>query len=111
MKIERRNLEDFPSKFAVKPRPVLNPLIINQLENRRNFSKIVKIFYHFHTATILYFYAIFGADTVGADTIGADASERRGNFLYRHTSGGCLVTPTLGSVGSYRRGNLKIGGF
>ena len=67
MKIERRNLEDFPSKFAVKPRPVLNTLIINQLENCRKFCKFVKIFYHFRTATILYFYAIFGADTVGAE--------------------------------------------
>ncbi len=67
MKIERRNLEDFPSKFAVKPRPVLNTLIINQLENYPKICKIVKIFYHFRTATILYFYAIIEADDIGAE--------------------------------------------
>ena len=50
------------------------------------------------TSPQLYIYAIFeadiigadtvGADDIGADDIGADASERRGNFLFRLTSGG-----------------------
>ena len=45
MKIERRNLEDFYPKFAVKAWVILKPLIINELENRLKIGNFVKIFH------------------------------------------------------------------
>ena len=45
MKIERRNLEDFYPKFAVKSWAILKPLIINELENRLKIGNFVKIFH------------------------------------------------------------------
>ena len=51
LKFERRNLEDWGGKFAVKPVAILNPLIIKQLENHRKFGNFVKIFHNFYTQT------------------------------------------------------------
>ncbi len=45
LKIERRNLEDFYPKFAVKAWVILKPLIINELENRLKIGNFVKIFH------------------------------------------------------------------
>ena len=47
LKIERRNLEDFPPKFAVKLWSIFKLLIINDLQNLRKMPRFVKIFYQF----------------------------------------------------------------
>ena len=47
LKIERRNLEDFPPKFAVKIQLVLNLLIINKLQKWPQNVGFVNIFYRF----------------------------------------------------------------
>ena len=47
LKIEERNLEDFPPKFAVKLQLILNLLIINTLQKQPKICCFVKYFYQF----------------------------------------------------------------
>ena len=44
LKIERRNLEVFSPKFAVKTQPIFNHLIINTLQKTPNFTQFCQIF-------------------------------------------------------------------
>ena len=48
LKIERRNLEDFHPRFAVKLRPFYNLLIISTLQNGHIFDNFVNNFYQFY---------------------------------------------------------------
>ncbi len=49
LKFEERNLEDFPPKFAVKLRGILNWLIINTLQIDYKSAYFVKIFHNFYS--------------------------------------------------------------
>ncbi|MBR2102430.1 MAG: hypothetical protein IJ928_06740 [Prevotella sp.] len=90
LKIERRNLEDFPPKFAVKIQLVLNRLIINKLQKWPQNAAFVNIFYRFRAPFLpskRCRFSIFG---------GSFSPPKRGRFFIRKKGVGCKMKMTKG---------------
>ncbi len=83
------NLANLSPQFAVKPQPILNPLIINTLQNNPKIRHFVKIFYQFLPILLSTFqrqiagpYSTFSMLTPSKSRI---SSSRRAMYLSRLT--------------------------